>query len=99
MATRKATQAKDREHSKHSLRPKNDDPQYPFNAQTPLGEFAGVESPFDIDDGFLHDGMRNTAEAEKPFWDRTAITALSLAALTGAIIGVPIGRYLHRLFF
>lgn len=98
MPTKRATQAKDREQSRQEHRSRTNDPQHPRNVETPIGEFADTQSPFDIGiNNFPDDGLLTTQPAVKPFWDRSAIIAVSVAMLTGAVIGVPIGRYLHRL--
>ena len=98
MSTKRAMQAKDREQSRQAHRSRTNDPQHPRNAETPIGEFADTQSPFDIGSNSIRDdGLITQQPAVKPFWDKSAIIAVSLAMLTGALIGVPVGRYLHRL--
>ncbi len=35
------------------------------------------------------------AEKDEPFWDKEAIFALIISAIIGAMIGIPLGFYLH----
>ena len=77
------------------------DPTDPRNADMPLSEIGSVEDGKDA--RLLERHLKEIEEAgdvnHRSFWDSTTITATSISAAVGAIIGVPIGLYLHSIGF
>lgn len=75
------------------------DPTDPLNVSKPLKEFDEIpnvpeikDSPADRLDGEY--GQVVTV-GQEPFWDSVTVTAFAVAMVVGAILGVPIGIFLH----